>query len=259
MSREKHQKIFSWLNAESCSSNYTLARQKCNTATGQWFLESEAFSRWKDDPQTIWLHGISGCGKTILCSTAIEHLRHVYGQDHQSAIIYFFFDFQDSRKQHPRDLLKFLLEQLAAENENAIDSLQDLFRSCRSGQDTPTHEQLIKACTEAAGFYGDIFIIIDALDECQHSEYTELGATLHALQKGIDNAHIMAFSQPTQGIRELMGSLAKQTISIEGLHVEEDIGLYVRDRLNSSKGLNLFSADHLHKVEARLINASGGM
>ena len=251
--------MFSWLNAESCSSDYALARQKCKTDTGQWFLESEAFSRWKDDPQTIWLHGISGCGKTILCSTAIEHLRYEYGQDHESGIIYFFFDFQDVRKQHPRDLLKFLLEQLAAENENAIDSLQDLFRSCRSGQDTPTHDQLIKACTEAADSYGDIFIIIDALDECQQSEFTELGATLKALQKGIHNAHIMTFSQPTQGIRELMGSLARQKISIEGLHVEEDIGLYVRDRLHGSEGLALFSADHLHKVEARLIKASGGM
>ena len=43
--------------------------QKCTTATGQWLLKEEAFSKWTDEQdlsiRTIWLVGIPGAGKLV--------------------------------------------------------------------------------------------------------------------------------------------------------------------------------------------------
>ena len=40
---------------------------ECKSNPGGWFVDSEEFDLWKSNPNgLIWLHGIHGCGKTIL-------------------------------------------------------------------------------------------------------------------------------------------------------------------------------------------------
>jgi hypothetical protein len=37
--------------------------------TGDWFLKGDDFGSWKCTPSSIlWLHGIAGCGKSVLWS-----------------------------------------------------------------------------------------------------------------------------------------------------------------------------------------------
>ncbi len=257
--RHKYQKMFDWLNAVSSSTNYSSARRKHQPKTGDWLLESEAFSLWKNNPQLLWLHGVSGCGKTVLCSAVIEHLRQEHGHNPEIAVVYFFSDFQDIQKQHPDDLLRSILEQLAVQNEDATLSLEGIFRSCSNGQDQPMSEQLLEACIDAARTFSGIFLIIDALDECQQSGYSELGQTLATFQKSIDHVHIMTLSQPASEIQELMNISPQQQVSIGGREIEKDIKVYVRERLHSSRTLRLFLTEQLHEIEVKLTNASGGM
>lgn len=173
--------------------------------------------------------------------------------------MYFFFDFQDSEKQHLNNLLRSILEQLAVVNEDASSILEHLFRECNDGRDQPTNEQLLKACVEATHSFGDIFLIVDALYECQHSEYSELGETLATTQKSINQVHIMTLSQPTSEIREFMHIPAQQQVSIEGRNIDKDIVAYVRDRLHNSRTLRLFPPEQLYEIEVKLTNASGEM
>lgn len=43
------------------------AKQKRVGKTGQWFLGSDQFQSWLLEPNSfLWLHGIAGCGKTVL-------------------------------------------------------------------------------------------------------------------------------------------------------------------------------------------------
>ena len=207
----------------------------------------------------MWLHGISGCGKTILCSTVLEHLKADYSHISSVGIIYFFFDFQDSRKQHPEDFLRSLLEQLAAADEGAALTLQRLFRSCSDGRDQPTRVQLLRACIDAASVFSKLFLIIDALDECQLSELLDFGDILDDFSQSVDRAHIIAFSQPIKEVHGFMHTSSLQQIAIGGLNVYNDIEIFVRERLNSSRALMLFSSECLRRIGNKLIKASGGM
>ncbi|KAH0372123.1 purine and uridine phosphorylase, partial [Aureobasidium melanogenum] len=77
MHLDDHQKeIRDWLSAPDPSTNYTNALEKRHPDTGLWFIDGEAFERWKGQPNSfLWLHGIPGCGKTVLSSTIIQHLK----------------------------------------------------------------------------------------------------------------------------------------------------------------------------------------
>lgn len=65
--QEEREKILEWLSITYSVSNYEAARRKHVARTGNWFLKSIAFKSWKTDPDSfLWIHGIAGCGKTIL-------------------------------------------------------------------------------------------------------------------------------------------------------------------------------------------------
>ncbi|KAK6212828.1 hypothetical protein LQW54_004917 [Pestalotiopsis sp. IQ-011] len=79
--------------------------------SGRRLLESEAYTTWKTgDSSFLWLYGIPGCGKTILTSTVIEDLQK--SQSLAQALLYFYFDFTDSRKQSFENTLRLLVWQI---------------------------------------------------------------------------------------------------------------------------------------------------
>ncbi|KAG8527333.1 uncharacterized protein KY384_007485 [Bacidia gigantensis] len=251
--------VFKWLDAAGSTTNYGRARQRYQPGTGDWFLEMKVFHEWKSTPQLMWLYGISGCGKTILSSTIIEHLKTEYNNHPDIAVVYFFFDFQDSRKQSPDRLLRSLLEQLAAESEDAVWSVRQLYDNCAKGRAQPSREQMHNACSDAMGSFEQVFIIVDGLDECNALEYSELGVALEDLMAKSDNVHLIALSQPIQAIQNFMKRISQQTMAIKGMEVSRDIEIYVRQRIQDSVAMSFRSSEQLHDIAERLCKASGGM
>ncbi|TIA37986.1 Pfs, NACHT and ankyrin domain protein [Aureobasidium pullulans] len=90
--------IVKWLSAPDPSTNYNVAQEQRRKGTGSWFLQGQLFQEWNRNPHACtWLHGLSGCGKTILSSSIIGLLQHEVPPP--CPLIYFFFDFRDSTKQ----------------------------------------------------------------------------------------------------------------------------------------------------------------
>jgi hypothetical protein len=66
--------IRDWLLAPDVSVNHNAARTKRHSGTGMWFIQGPHFSRCITQPSAfLWLLGFAGSGKTVLCSTAVEH------------------------------------------------------------------------------------------------------------------------------------------------------------------------------------------
>ena len=107
----RFREINNWLSPPDPSTNLNHAKERRHEGTGSWFLESEPFKEWKSGSrQCLWLHGIPGCGKTVLCSTIIEHLRQIKDPSH--IVLDFFFDFKDNEKQSLDKLVRSLVVQL---------------------------------------------------------------------------------------------------------------------------------------------------
>jgi predicted AAA+ superfamily ATPase len=107
-------KIRTWLSAPDSSTNYHKAIKLHQPGTGQWFLDSEEFKKWKkDNASFIWLYGIPGCGKTILSSTVLQNVLESSEEDIGQAVVYFYFDFTDPQKQDPELMIRSLISQLS--------------------------------------------------------------------------------------------------------------------------------------------------
>ncbi|KAI9729156.1 MAG: hypothetical protein M1834_007063 [Cirrosporium novae-zelandiae] len=73
---KKKEDIYRWLSPPDPESNYPKALKTRKSGTGTWFIQSQEFEDWKlKKSPFLWLHGIPGCGKTVLSSTVIEEIR----------------------------------------------------------------------------------------------------------------------------------------------------------------------------------------
>src|SRR5271169_3087055 len=110
--RDKNYKeIRQWLTKTDPISNHTAACAKHEPGTGDWFISSHEFSYWLLPGRSLWLHGIPGAGKTILCSTIIENVKSRCSPE--IPCLYFYFDFSNPQKQKVTNMLYSLIAQLS--------------------------------------------------------------------------------------------------------------------------------------------------
>ena len=233
----EHLRIIEWLDAPDPSTNYNRALKDRNPKTGSWFVGSSAFADWKTTRGSfIWLHGIPGCGKTILSSTVLENVLHQYHAKPNSAILFFYFDFHDVKKQGHEEMIRSLICQLSMYCANSV--LQNLYSSYLNGERQPTWEVLLEALHQIMTFLGDTYIILDALDEC--TDRDELLTDLERIVSWGDvNLHVLVTSRREKEIEEALTPLSdeKGRIGIQSAIVNVDIRTYVHDRLRIDRKL----------------------
>ncbi|EMD34303.1 hypothetical protein CERSUDRAFT_125486, partial [Gelatoporia subvermispora B] len=101
----------SWLSPPDPSVNHNLALRSCSDGTGAWFTDGEVMGEWKTTSSLLWIHGIPGSGKTILCTAIIEDIRRLCLIQQNCTLTYFYCDFQNAAKQNARGFLAHLLIQ----------------------------------------------------------------------------------------------------------------------------------------------------
>ncbi|KAJ7254530.1 ankyrin repeat-containing domain protein, partial [Mycena rebaudengoi] len=197
--------------------------------TGLWFLERPEFIEWINAPASfLWIHGISGSGKTILSSTIIDTLH-----DRAEHYVYFYFDTNNSEQQTVTQLLCSLVTQLSIRSHPPDSRLDALWTSHNSGQKLLTDEELISdALLPLLKEFEQkpIFIVLDALDECSERPGL-LQLISRMLNAKLPNVHILVTSRPEvqAGDPELV-KLAV-SVSLEGC-VDGDIELYLTEVLS---------------------------
>lgn len=81
-----------WFMAPDSSIDHYAASKKRHPGTGLWFLSSHQFATWIVKSNSfLWINGFAGCGKSVLCSTAIQHIFDQMKQIGSVGIAYFYF------------------------------------------------------------------------------------------------------------------------------------------------------------------------
>jgi Cdc6-like AAA superfamily ATPase len=263
--RQKRDQIKNWLSPPDPSTNYNKALQQRQEGTGTWLLQSEEFTQWNARQNSLlWLFGIPGCGKTILSSTAIQHLETCSSQP----LLYFYFDFNDTRKQNLEEMVVSLVNQLYTRSERTQKPLDALFVSCDGGRSQPSSQSLCKALTQMIEQAGDIWIVLDALDECR----TRAGSETQGLLKWIAaffnsnkrNVHLLVTSRPEPDISSGLSEIAPEweaVVPIQSDLVKDDVETYVRAKVRYGDGLKRwrYRPDVQDKIESCLITKANGM
>jgi hypothetical protein len=260
---ERLGKICSWLSAPDPSTNYHKAHKQRQVNTRLWLLESATLQRWKENAASrLWLYRIPGCGKTILSSTVIEHLLQHCQYNADIVTAYFYFDFNDAQKQDPELMLRSLLRQLLQRLVTIPRGVDALFSSCNNGQRQLSVHNLLGVTQQAAQEFTQVYVVIDALDEC--TQRLELMGMLKTVVRWkLDNLHLLMTSQKERDIESALESYVdeRDTVCLQRDVVDQDIQRYVQQRLRNDKGLAKWNKDAAirEEIEAALMRGAQGM
>ncbi|KAF2475246.1 uncharacterized protein BDR25DRAFT_101097 [Lindgomyces ingoldianus] len=138
-------RVRQWLSTPDPSVNFQKALHLSQADTGLWLLESDLYRKWEIEASFIWLHGIPGCGKTVLSSTLLENLLQHSADKPGKAVAYFYFYFNDRQKQDPELMVRSLIFQLLQQCIKISTGLSALFASYDNGKRQPSLNTLLKA------------------------------------------------------------------------------------------------------------------
>jgi len=256
---DRQNDIIRWLSAPDPSLNYNNALKARNVKTGTWLIESAVFLRWTlNAGSLLWLYGIPGCGKTILSSTIIQYLLDHCHQRPRSAVLYFYFDFNESGKQRHENMIRSLITQLSVCQKSISDSLDSLYNSGRQ----PTNKGLLDTLHSIITASNEVFIILDALDEC--TERPELLSDIEEIMKWQDiRLHVLVTSRREVDIEESLEPLCDEetSICIQSALVDADIRTYVHDRLSEDRSFKRWRNQPKvqQEIETELMEKAKGM
>lgn len=253
----KWQEIIAWLAPSNPWTNHESARRLHERSTGTWLLESRKYQAWKNGQgQCLWLYGGPGCGKTILCSTAIEDM-YGYCADRRLGHAIFYFSFSDQQKQSYEDLLVSLVAQLAS--PEGFEVLEQAYEA--KDRRRPGYEGLESILCKSLTSYDLIFCHLDALDECpeEDSVRRRLLERVEQLLARAENLRVLVTSRDEVDIRRSMAKLNSTSISVASELVTPDIQRYIQNEISRIPKLSRLDATTKNLVKTMLSERAGGM
>ena len=181
---------------------------------------------------------------------------------------YYYFDFRDVEKQNRYGLLSSLLFQLYTQLDSYDDVLSKLYPDNADRTRKPTSCALTKCMKDMLSLpgQGQIYIVIDALDECPNVSGTPsareevLGLIKELVDMKLPNVHICVASRPEIDIRAVLESLTSLQVSVhDEKGQKEDIIKYIKSVVHSDKAMRKWKKVDQEFVIDMLSEKAGGM
>ncbi|KAJ5523568.1 hypothetical protein N7513_013112 [Penicillium frequentans] len=244
-----------WLDAPDATLDHNIISRKHQPGTGEWFINGHIFQNWLKEPNLLWISGFAGSGKSVLCSTAIQHALRLKSRDPEIGVAFFYLKFTDDSKQDVSAVLRAFFLQLSVQLPGAEQDLQRLYSSYGTG--TPPKEVLQAYMQRIVQRFNKVFIFLDALDESLRFEgRSDVLSTIKTMQNW-SKLHLLVTSQDLVDIRDALISPATHEVQMNNSGVDEDIARFVSSRLEASKELKRFQGDHYRIQQALTSRAQG--
>lgn len=234
---------------------------KRNPGTGLWLLDQPSFKNWLSRENSfLWLNGSSGCGKSVLCSTAIQATFCQNVQAPNTGIGLFYFSFNDQSRQGQETMIISLLLQLAKQQgEDGQRAIVNLYETYSAGE--PPISRLLECLQKIIKKFQNVFIFLDAINENSPGDKREEVLTilgkmrdwdlpgLHVLITSRDEPDIRASLHPTQDEEAVLG---------RSKEIDLDIGNYISSKLITDTKLQRWK-EYEDRIQQALIDSSQGV
>jgi NACHT domain len=204
-----------------------------------WVLKDEAFLRWweRDDTSLLWIHGDAGKGKTMIMMALIAEISRLIGLKPGSGVLsYFFCKSTNSLLNNAVAVLRGLIYHLAIQDTELDDLLRKKYDETGGalfeGQNVfYTLSRILADMSDSSG-YSKVYLMIDALDECD----ADLAELLREISRKTSSRKIKCIvtSRPRIPIiRETLGYLDQPEISLESEseHVSKAVHSFIESKV----------------------------
>jgi Cdc6-like AAA superfamily ATPase len=254
---QEHAAILNWLTPidfVSQQNDFIARRQE---GTGTWLLGSIEYQSWRETKkQTLFCPGIPGAGKTILTSIVVDELTTRFSNDLTIGIAYIYCNFRRQNEQKIDNFLASLLKQLAESQPSLPGTVKKLYDRHETKRTRPSLEEISKSLQIIATLYSRVFIIVDALDECQISDgcRQRFLSELFNLQAKCES-NLFATSRPISSIeKEFEGDL-----KLDIRASEEDVRKYLEGHMFRLPRFVVQNLGLQEEIKANIVKAVDGM
>ncbi|CAG8947039.1 unnamed protein product [Penicillium salamii] len=189
-----------WISSAVYSDLKRRLQQRRSGETGSWLLHTKQYEDWKHTPGNIlWLPGVVGCGKSVLCSTVVQDIEEYCEASSSRIMAYWFFQFDRDDTHSVESVVRSFIRQLSRPPLSS--SLTKAWKTHHAQGSEPSWKSVLDifhdvlSCTS-----GEIFLILDAMDECPETPSSSERLSLLKLLLDIherykDKVHIIATSR----------------------------------------------------------------
>ena len=259
------EKILDWLSHPSPSEIHESIRcgRNVRAKTGRWFLEGNDFQEFVATPRSaLWLHGQSGCGKSVLCSAVIDEIIALQSRDSRIRLAYWYFSVTDKKRRTVDTFLRALIAQLLLECP-MWPCLLDLWKAKKMGREAPKTSELVQITQQilVAEQSQKYFLVVDALDESDEIGTDEVLRSIRSFALLEADIHILITSRThTPGIEKELKDLPRfYNVAIEGQATDLDITAHVTERLENDTVFAKWSPSLRQLIKETLVQGAGGM
>ncbi|KAI0485805.1 hypothetical protein F4859DRAFT_528751 [Xylaria cf. heliscus] len=249
--------ILDWLTQTDYGSQQTDYLGRRQPETGEWLLASNEYQDWiKESGKTLFCPGIPGAGKTILASIVVNDLEAKFEHDPTIAVSYVYCNYKRQNEQTVENLLSSLLKQLARSHPSLPESVKKIYDKHKSRSTKPSLHEISEALRAVTAQSSRVFIVIDALDECQASDgcRSRFMPTIWEIQAET-RANVLVTSRPIPEIEKQFKSMT----SIEIRANKGDIRRYLRDHMSELCGFIVNELETQNKIMTTISEEADGM
>ncbi|RDW79059.1 ankyrin repeat domain-containing protein [Aspergillus mulundensis] len=252
---EEYDKILDWLSPVNYAAQQNDFLNQHQEGSGQWLLGASQFRQWAEkDKETLFCPGIPGAGKTIMVSMIIDFLEQKFGRRGNIGIAYLYCSFRQRPTQTFRDLLASLVRQIVQRDHAIPDCVRDAYSQARNKKIQPSVSELLQFLQLFSNQLSRVFIVVDALDECESTVRESLLAAIYSLQDRC-NVNFLATS------RYIPDTIAafEGCPSLEIRATMEDVWRYLRSQLSRLPSFVSRNKELQCEIIAEVSKAVGGM
>ncbi|KAF5559324.1 ankyrin 1 [Fusarium napiforme] len=240
-------KMISWMSTSPFSIHHETISESRTPNFGQWLLRHEAYMSWceSSSSSTLWIHGITGSGKTNLFSVIVDSLRTAQSSQPESTPFAYFYCLEsdsEPERSSADGILRSILRQLAiTETQSDVRDFfySDFQRRSRSallrGLELPklSRKECVDRIVQVAN-EDPITILLDGVEQVEDESCDVLLQSLSDITSKAEN--VVKVLVTSRNSLDILSSLptAKEII-VTADHVHDDMAQFITQKIDDAK------------------------
>ncbi|KAG5751994.1 hypothetical protein H9Q70_005388 [Fusarium xylarioides] len=269
---DDYMKMIYWMSTSPFSIHHETVSESRTPNFGQWLLQHEAYRNWceSSSSSSLWIHGITGSGKTNLFSVIVDSLRTTWASQPESTPFAYFYCLEsesEPERSSADGILRSILRQLAiTETQSDVRDFfhSDFQRRSRSarlqGMDLPklSRKECVDRIIQVAN-EDPITILLDGVEQVEDESCDTLLQSLSDIMSRSENVvKVLVTSRNSLDILSSL-STAKEII-VTADHVHDDMAQFITQRIDDAKLISgRLSPNNRSCLTKELLDGAGEM